>query len=667
MLETAAGRGHHRVMSRLRRRLIAALLGAALAACASGRPALPPPGASADRIDDAAEALAVRIVDAPRDVGLRLALADLEERRGRPAAALDQLEAAAALGGPFGSRLGAADRARLGRLLAARGAERAARGAPAAPDDLDRAAGLGITVDPAVRRAAGFGAALADLRHSDAERRDRGRRRLAALAADNAGDPRLAAADVAAAIAAGRRADVARAGVWLWEGGARRAALEALDAWEQAGGIGDDVPGAADRWLRARRWWRGPEGRPDLATLRRAVAAGASPCLFAGGPVPCSPVIAAYADDPDGPPWEPDLAATAAAPTADPVEAAAWLVIVARQGASFDDAVRARVDVAAVPCTALPAVPCTALPPFARPTLLRLAGRGDDARVALERAVRDAPRLPPGPRLVIAVEAARAGQDVAAILGDARPRAAAGLLAPAPTEVPTFDAVAAAFAARGALQQRAALGAIAAAHRRDAALGDRRAADFAAGAADRVPRALALADLYDALGDPARARGWAEAAHRASPGELATARRLVAALARAGDPDAAAVVLVGAAAASGDPGAALVEAAGELAPGAPVHALDVLKLALQLIAPGQRGPALALVASVEAALERPPTDELARAIAAEPAPPAVAPIAVPPVDDPARPAAIAALVARAAEHDDAIARPALAALRGLLP
>jgi hypothetical protein len=370
-------------------------------------------------------------------------------------------------------------------------------------------------------------------------------------------------------------------------------------------------------------------------------------------------VIAAYADDPDGPPWEPDLAATAAAPTADPVEAAAWLVIVARQGASFDDAVRARVDVAAVPGTALP--------PFARPTVLRLAGREDDARAALARAVRDAPGLPPGPRLVIAIEAARAGQDVAAILGDTRPRAAAGLLAPAPTEVPTFDAVAAAFAARGALQQRAALRAIAAAHRRDAALGDRRAADFAAEAADRVPRALALADLYDALGDPARARRWAEAAHRASPGELATARRLVAALARAGDPDAAAVVLVGAAAASGDPGAALVEAAGELAPGAPVHALDVLKLALQLIAPGQRGPALALVASIEAALDRPLTDELARAIAAEPAPPAVAPIAVPPVDDPARPAAIAALVARAADRDDAIARPALAALRALLP
>jgi hypothetical protein len=601
-----------------RRHLVAGVMLAALTACAGARPGLPPPGAAATDLDRAAEALAIRVVDSPRDPGLRLALAELEERRGRPAAALDQLEIAAALGGPFGSRLDAADRARMGRLLAARGAERAARGAPGAPADLDRAAALGVEVDPAIRRAAGFGAALADLRQSDAVQRARGRQRLAALGRANAGDPRLAAADVEAAIAAGRRADAGRAGVWLWDGGARRAALEALDAWERAGGLGDDLPAAADRWLRARRWWRGADGRPDLAALRRAIAAGASPCLFAAAPgaAPCSPVVAAFADDADGPAWEPDLTELAAAPTADPVLAAAWLVIAVRRGgAAFDDAVRARVDVGAVPAAELP--------PFARPTILRLAGADDAARSALERAERDAPALPPGPRLVIAAEAALAGRDLAAILGDAaRSRAGAALIArSAPAPAPSIAAAAAARAAAAAPQQRRALTWVADGHRRDAALGDRRAADFAARAADRAPRALALADLYDGLGDPARARRWAEAADRASPGEPAIARRLVVALARAGDPDAAAVVLVAAAAASGDPGAAMLDAAHELAAtDAAVHALDALKLALQLIAPGQRGPALTLAIELGAQLGRPPTPELERALAAEPVP-----------------------------------------------
>jgi hypothetical protein len=615
-LERGAGRGHDGGMSRRRPVLIGVLVAALLPACAASRPVLPPPGAAASELERAALALEIRVVDSPREPRLRLALAELEERRERPAAALDQLEVAAALGGPFGSRLGAADRARLGRLLAARGAERAARGVPSAPADLDRAAVLGIDVDPAIRRAAGFGAALADLRQSDAELRARGRQRLAALAAANPGDPRLAAADVAAAIAAGRRGDVARAGVWLWDGGARRAALEVLDVWERAGGLADDVPGAADRWLRARRWWRGVDGRPDLSTLRRAIDAGASPCLFAAVAAACSPVAAAFAEDADGPPWEPDLTEQAAAPTADPVLAGAWLVVAARQaGDAFDAAVRARVDVGALPASELP--------PFARPTVLRLAGNDDGARDALARAMRDAPELPPGPRLVIAVEAARAGHDLVPILGDAaRSRAGTALIArTTPAPALSVAASAAARAARDAPQHRSALGRVAEGHRRDAALGDRRAADFAAGAADRVPRALALADLYDDLGDPARARRWAEAAHRASPGEPATARRLVAALARAGDPDAAAVVLVGAAAASGDPGAALLDAARELAAtGAPVHALDALKLALQLIAPGQRGPALALAIELGVALGRPPAPELVRALAAEPAP-----------------------------------------------
>src|SRR5512140_2527786 len=63
--------------------------------------------------------LDIRILADARDVQARLAVAALDEQLGRPAEAIDQLEAVERTGGPLGTRWHDADRTRLGRLLLA--------------------------------------------------------------------------------------------------------------------------------------------------------------------------------------------------------------------------------------------------------------------------------------------------------------------------------------------------------------------------------------------------------------------------------------------------------------------------------------------------------------------------------------------------------------------
>src|SRR6185312_9985756 len=87
--------------------------------------------------------LEIRILADPRDVQARLAAAELDDQLGRPSDAIEQLEAVERLGGPIGTRWHDRDRARFGKLLAARGRVRLAREAGSARVDLERAKKLG--------------------------------------------------------------------------------------------------------------------------------------------------------------------------------------------------------------------------------------------------------------------------------------------------------------------------------------------------------------------------------------------------------------------------------------------------------------------------------------------------------------------------------------------
>src|SRR5215468_6077980 len=126
--------------------------------------------------------LVIRVAGDPRDIAGRLALAALDDRIGRPSEAIDELEVVVALGGLTGVRWSADDRARLARLIAARGRARLARGAATALADLERARGLGAAIGEDELRRARIAGAIVALRHSDREVRDAGRRILAAQA-----------------------------------------------------------------------------------------------------------------------------------------------------------------------------------------------------------------------------------------------------------------------------------------------------------------------------------------------------------------------------------------------------------------------------------------------------------------------------------------------------
>ncbi len=190
--------------------------------------------------------LAIRVLDDPRDVQARLALAQLADRTGRPSEAIEQLEAVARLGGPLGTRWHDDDRARLARLLLVRGRARNVRDAPTALADLERARSFGAAPTASDLEQARIGVAYAQLRHVAAKERAKGREALASLAAKV---PVWAGASDGAT-----PAERGAFGAFLWAIGARREAYAQLAAWHVATNP-PRAEGLQAAYLRALAWW----------------------------------------------------------------------------------------------------------------------------------------------------------------------------------------------------------------------------------------------------------------------------------------------------------------------------------------------------------------------------------------------------------------------------
>lgn len=530
----------------------------------------------------------IRVLDDPRDVQARLALAKLADDTRRPSQAIEQLEAVIALGGPLGTRWRHEDRMRMGRLLARRGRVRLERGAARALDDLRRARSFGATVTADELGRANAAIALAQLRHVDAKERARGQRALAGLAHAAFADPSWLGAKPAPV-----PRDRGLFGIWLWERGARRAAWEALADWRTTTSVKGGV--IQDAYLRAFAWWHPLDARPPADADR----IGAERCRFAGAS--CDPVAAI-----SGTPGE--RAALAGAPmpttrTTDPSIAAAWLALTLPQAlrgeVSWGAAIGARVEMSAIELAAMPL--------YAREAFARLTGRsaGGVGDAALDE-------LRPPERLVVAagrvLDGATVGH-VRAALGDlATTIEGAALLAMvAPTRDTTpllalETAVAWYVDARGEIL--VTLGPVIEAYRRDPAISDRLARTLVLQADDAAAAYSGLGALFEALADPGRARAAWEAAAALSP-EPAYLRGLARAAARAGDPDAALIHGTTAAAASGDPAVVWIELARALeGVREHVHALEAARSAIDLAGLDTLPAALDVAAAASLALGR---------------------------------------------------------------
>ena len=556
-----------------------AVLLLALTACGVRTPAavdvdalLRAKGPEAARFD-----LEAAVLAEPRDVGAHLALAAVADRLGRPSEAIDQLEIVGNLGGPLGIRWHAEDRARLARLLAARGTARLARGAASAAADLERARSLGAPVDAALLRRAHIAAAIADLRHVDAGVRERGKRLLAFE-----DEPQWRGARPIATLA-----DRGAFGAWLWSVGAKRGAWIELAAWH------DRTPAPRDPQLEvvyasARAWWTPVDGPPA------DVLAGPERCRVGG----CSAAEVVARDDAA----ELHAMLGSTVRTREPAEVVAWLQLGLRAALRGEGAwgpiVRAHVDVAGLVADGAPDIPAAY-----RPILARIADR-------------PAPPIPPPgtlpiDRLVAAASRALAGEPLEQLRAALGPLAASpdgaallGLFEPlAPVTDPRATAIVRVAIARVAGAPTALLPTVLA-FRRDPAIAERLGRDLVATAADAAVAHATLGALFEALGDPARARLAWQAAVDASP-EPAFVQGLAEIQARAGDPDAAMVTATMAAAASGDPAVSWLAVARALhAAGSDVIALDAARSALDLASAETFGDAVDVAIDASRALGR---------------------------------------------------------------
>ena len=524
--------------------------------------------------------LEIRIIADPRDVAGRLALAALDDQLGRPSEAIGALEEVEALGGPLGVRWHPEDRARLARLIAARGRVRLGRGAATALADLERAHQLGAAVTGGELGAARAARALIELCHSDAELRADGRHTLAELTAP--GDPAWLGARASAS-------PVQRGafGAALWAHGARRAAWDELSAWHAAVPAPRD-PALQAAYLVAARWWMPLELPPPPA----GELVGPERCAF----IAC-PAREVAGDDRAE---RALLAAPLGPPVRDPDDAAALAAITLRQAlrgeAAWGPALAARVELAAFGDPARLAT----LPRHVQPIFARLTGR--DAPAAGDAATADQ-------RLVVAAEHLLAG--AAVDLAELGPEPYAGALRAVATPGAPFTGNALAEAvARHALASvrttasAAQLRAIALAYARDPEIADRLGRDAVAGAPDAAIVHATLGAVFDALGDPARARAAWQAAVAASP-EPTFLRGLAEAEARQGDGDAALVNATTAAAASGDPAIVWTSVAAALTgSGRYAQALEASRSAIELSGPETLATALDVAATASRALGR---------------------------------------------------------------
>jgi hypothetical protein len=514
---------------------------------------------------EARRTLELRILRDPSDLAARLALAAVCEEAGRPTAAIEQLEAVQTIGGPIGTRWRDEDRARLGRLVAARGRARLSRASPSALADLERGRQLGAAVADRELALARRARAIARLRHVDAKERAAGHRLLRELIGTPAAEP--AWTPWATEPRPGPRRGAY--GAWLWSIGARRAAWEELDAWHGITAAPRD-PVLQAAYLVARAWWFPHDAPPpppeDLVGPER--------CRFPAARCEAGAVLAAE------PGARAALAAASGPRVTDAPGAAAWLAVTlgqalrgeARWGAAF----AARVDAAAIPTPALP--------PGARAAFAHLTGRDprglDDGGGASGDLLAAAGR---------ALGGAPAGQVRAALgpLADTDEGRALLRLAEPPDASASPPAHAAAVAAYARARvpsgpAAAALRRIVEAYARDPVIADRLAADAIAAAADAAAAHAALGALFEALADPARARASWQAAVAASP-EPVFVRGLAEAAARARDPDAALIHATTAAAASGDPAVVWTAIARALdGAGSHVHAIEAARSAIDL-------------------------------------------------------------------------------------
>ncbi|HEY5946056.1 MAG TPA: hypothetical protein VIV40_11225, partial [Kofleriaceae bacterium] len=220
--------------------------------------------------NEARRDLTIRVLAHPRDVQARLALAELADQTGRPSEAIDQLEAVVRLGGPLGTRWHDDDRARLARLLLARGRVRLARGAATAYTDLERARTFGAAPTSDELARARVAIAIAQLRHSDANQRAKGRATLIAQPSPKW----IGAKPTASAV------ERAQFGVWLWSVGARRPAYDELAAWHAATKPPRDEALQA-AYLRALAWWS-PVWLGDVPPPPAEDLVGPGRCWFPG-------------------------------------------------------------------------------------------------------------------------------------------------------------------------------------------------------------------------------------------------------------------------------------------------------------------------------------------------------------------------------------------------
>jgi len=149
-----------------------------------------------------------------------------------------------------------------------------------------------------------------------------------------------------------------------------------------------------------------------------------------------------------------------------------------------------------------------------------------------------------------------------------------------------------------------ALAELASAYVRDPALAVHRVRNYIDGDIDDIASEARIAALYDALGDPARARThWQRCADAEPSAELELALAL--AIARTGDAPAAVVTATAAAAASGDPAAiwlALGHAFARV--GRPVEAMAAARAAVELAGADRAADALDLAIATSRALGR---------------------------------------------------------------